>query len=148
MMTMLEGLVLGQTVTLTVAITDADVALFALITKDHHPLHLDASYAEKTHFGQRIVPTSLISGVIEAALAETLPHTLAMVRSQELDLIAPLPVDATVMVAITLLTFSPEEQCARCAVVVARDDGTEIARAQVRLSLEDLPPLAEDEILP
>jgi acyl dehydratase len=42
-------------------ITEADDHLFCLITMNHHPLHLDAHYAEtKTHFKRNVVVGNLV----------------------------------------------------------------------------------------
>ena len=42
-------------------ITEADDHLFCLITMNHHPLHLDAYYAEtKTHFKRNVVVGNLV----------------------------------------------------------------------------------------
>ena len=144
-MSIFEGLVVGQTATVTRAITDADVALFALITGDHHPLHLDAHYAQSTHYGQRIVPAALISGVIEAALAENLPGRQGMVRCKRLEFLTPMAVDETLTVIITLLSLAPDEGRAHCAVVATQSDGAEVARGNVDLHIEDLPPFNDEQ---
>lgn len=41
-------------ITPTRTITAADIAAFATLTGDHHPLHLDSTFAQTTLFGERI----------------------------------------------------------------------------------------------
>lgn len=41
-------------------ITEADVATFAHLTGDLHPIHLDAEWAKTSHFGERIAPGMLV----------------------------------------------------------------------------------------
>src|SRR5439155_4089587 len=36
-------------------ITEYDDTLFCMLTMNHHPLHIDANYAENTQFKQRVV---------------------------------------------------------------------------------------------
>ncbi len=132
-------LMVGQTATVARTISDADVALFALITGDHHPLHLDAHYARATHFGHRIVPTALVSGIIEAALAATIPGRYAIVCQQTLAFAVPMPVEDTLTITITLSALDPAAARARCQVSATRDDGAEVARGEVTLRIEDLP---------
>jgi acyl dehydratase len=50
-------------------ITDDDVRLFADISGDHNPLHLDAEFASTTMFKRRIVHGVLTVSLISAALA-------------------------------------------------------------------------------
>jgi acyl dehydratase len=46
-------------------ITEADDHLFCLITMNHHPLHLDAWYAEhETQFGQNVVVGNLVYSLV------------------------------------------------------------------------------------
>jgi acyl dehydratase len=46
-------------------ITEADDHLFCLITMNHHPLHLDAWYAETgTQFGRNVVVGNLVYSVV------------------------------------------------------------------------------------
>jgi acyl dehydratase len=46
-------------------ITEADDHLFCLITMNHHPLHLDAHYAEtQTQFGRNVVVGNLVYSLV------------------------------------------------------------------------------------
>ena len=45
---------IGTQATLSRTITEDDILLFALVSGDHNPIHLDAEYAEKSLFGKRI----------------------------------------------------------------------------------------------
>lgn len=46
-------------------ITESDDHLFCLITMNHHPVHMDANYAENaTQFGQNLVVGNLIYSVV------------------------------------------------------------------------------------
>ena len=46
-------------------VTESDDHLFCLITMNHHPLHLDAHYAEtSTHFGRNVVVGNLIYSLL------------------------------------------------------------------------------------
>jgi len=45
-------------------ITEADNALFCMLTGNHHPVHIDAHYAEHAHHGQRLVVGTLVLSVV------------------------------------------------------------------------------------
>jgi 3-hydroxybutyryl-CoA dehydratase len=138
------NLMVGQTATVTRMISDADVALFALITGDHHPLHLDAHYASRTHFGQRIVPTALVNGIIEAALAATIPGKYAIICNHALVFASPMPVEDTLVITLTLTSLDRATAHAHCQVVAVRNDGAEVVCGNVTLRIEDLPDLEEN----
>jgi acyl dehydratase len=45
-------------------VTEYDNHLFCLLTMNHHPLHIDAAYAEKTQFGKNVVVGNYIYSIL------------------------------------------------------------------------------------
>src|SRR6059058_2208402 len=45
-------------------ITEYDDTLFCMLTMNHHPLHIDAHYAETRQHGQRLVAGPLIFSIV------------------------------------------------------------------------------------
>jgi acyl dehydratase len=45
-------------------ITEYDDTFFCMLTMNHHPLHIDANYAENTPFKQRLVVGSLVFSIV------------------------------------------------------------------------------------
>lgn len=69
----------GQTIEHRVGrtITEADNTLFCALTMNNQPLHLDAEYAKKTQFGQRVVNGILVIGLtIGISVEDTTAGTL------------------------------------------------------------------------
>ena len=56
----------GDTATFSKTVSEADVLLFAAVSGDHYPLHVDAEYAKTTRFGQRAA-----HGMLTASLLST-----------------------------------------------------------------------------
>ena len=56
----------GDTTTFAKTITEADILLFAAVSGDNYPLHVDAEYAKTTRFGQRAA-----HGMLTASLLST-----------------------------------------------------------------------------
>jgi acyl dehydratase len=72
-------------------ITEADDHLFCLITMNHHPLHLDANFAETTtQFGKNVVVGNLIYSVL---LGQSVPDisgkAIANLEIESLKHVAP-----------------------------------------------------------
>lgn len=51
-------------------ITEYDDTLFCMLTMNHHPLHIDANYAETTQFKQRLVVGPLIFSIVVGMTVE------------------------------------------------------------------------------
>jgi acyl dehydratase len=63
------------------AVTAADVDLFAELTGDHHPVHVNEEYAAGTAFGQRIAHGLLVLGFAVGQLGFDPERVLALRRA-------------------------------------------------------------------
>src|SRR3712207_9400791 len=68
-----EDLSVGQKASFAKTITESDIVLFAAVTGDTNPMHLDAEYAKDTIFGERIAHGMLAAGLITTVLGTQLP---------------------------------------------------------------------------
>jgi acyl dehydratase len=55
---------IGETATFSKTITEADMVLFAGITGDFDPIHVNEEYARASAFGRRIVHGGLVMGLL------------------------------------------------------------------------------------
>jgi len=67
------GIAAGESARFTKTITERDLLLTAEITGDHDPLHVDAGYAARTPYGQRIAHGALVLGLLSAT-ASAISH--------------------------------------------------------------------------
>lgn len=84
-----EDLEVGMTRTLEKEITDRDIALFAEVSTDHNPVHLDDAYARDTMFKGRIAHGMLTAALISAVIGEQLPGYGSVYLGQTLKFLAP-----------------------------------------------------------
>ena len=84
-------------------ITESDVSLFAGITGDFNPVHVNQTYAEKTVFKSRIAHGTLVAGLLSAVMATQLPGPGAVYISQELNFTAPVYIGDTVTAQAEIL---------------------------------------------
>ena len=85
----IEDLEIGMTRHLTKEVTDRDIALFAEVSTDHNPVHMDEGYAQDTIFEGRIAHGMLTAGLISAVIGEQLPGHGTVYLGQTLKFMAP-----------------------------------------------------------
>ena len=98
----LEELSVGQSAELVRTVGAADIEAFAEVTGDNNPVHLDADYAAKTSFGERIAHGMLSAGYISAVLGTTLPGPGAIYLSQALRFKRPVKIGDEVTARATV----------------------------------------------
>ncbi|APX89240.1 (R)-hydratase [Brevirhabdus pacifica] len=85
----IEELEIGMTRSLRKEVTDLDIELFAQVSTDRNPVHLDDDYARDTIFGGRIAHGMLTAGLISAVIGEQLPGHGTVYLGQSLKFLAP-----------------------------------------------------------
>ena len=104
----IEELSVGMTASYRHTLTDQDVHVFADLTGDHNPLHLDDAFAQTTRFKGRIVHGMLTASYFSTALA-ILPGPGTIYLSQSLFFRAPVRIGDTVEARITVAELVPEK---------------------------------------
>lgn len=85
----IEDLEIGMTRSVSKTIGDREIEMFAELSTDHNPVHLDNSYAQDTIFGGRIAHGMLTAGLISAVIGEQLPGHGTVYLKQDLKFLAP-----------------------------------------------------------
>lgn len=101
----IEDLEIGMTRSLSKVITDRDIELFAEVSTDRNPVHLDDSYAKDTIFEGRIAHGMLTAGLISAVIGEQLPGHGTVYLSQSLKFMAPVKPDDLVKAEVSVLNI-------------------------------------------
>lgn len=98
----IEDLEVGMTRHLQKQVTDRDIALFAEVSTDRNPVHLDDDYARDTIFEGRIAHGMLTAGLISAVIGEQLPGHGTVYLGQTLKFMAPVRPGDTVRAEVTV----------------------------------------------
>jgi 3-hydroxybutyryl-CoA dehydratase len=85
----LEDLEIGMERSLRKTVTDRDIEMFAEVSTDHNPVHLNDDYAKGTMFKGRIAHGMLTAGLISAVIGEQLPGHGTIYMAQNLKFMAP-----------------------------------------------------------
>jgi 3-hydroxybutyryl-CoA dehydratase len=110
----LEDLRPGMTALYAKTVTDADVVLFAGVSGDVNPVHLNQEFADRTMFRGRIAHGMLTASFISTVIGTKLPGPGCIYVSQNLKFKAPVRVGDTVNARVTIL--SVDEARGRIAV--------------------------------
>lgn len=98
----IEDLQPGMSASVSKTVTEADIIMFAGVSTDVNPAHLDEEYAKGTQFGGRIAHGMLSASLISAVLANKLPGAGTIYLGQTLKFKAPVRIGDTVTAAVTV----------------------------------------------
>jgi len=85
----IEDIEIGMRRHLRKEVTDRDIEMFAEVSTDRNPVHLDDDYAHDTIFQGRIAHGMLTAGLISAVIGEQLPGHGTVYLGQTLKFMAP-----------------------------------------------------------
>ena len=103
---------IGDSASLTRTLTADDIALFAVMSGDVNPAHLDQAYAEKSMF-HRIIAHGMWGGaLVSAVLGTKLPGPGTIYLGQDLKFRKPVGLGDTITVTVTAKEKRPEKHVA------------------------------------
>ena len=100
----------GEKAKVTKTISEADVYAFAGITGDFNPLHVDAEFARRSRFGERIAHGMLTAGLISAVLGMQLPGPGGIFLSQTLKFVRPVRLGDTITATAEVTSWNPAKR--------------------------------------
>jgi 3-hydroxybutyryl-CoA dehydratase len=119
----------GQAGEFTKTVTEADVVLFAGITGDFNPAHVDQVSASKGRFGGRIAHGMLSASFISTVLGTRMPGPGTIYLSQSLRFTAPVMIGDTVTARVEVAEVMPKRRL-RLATTVTKQDGTAVVEGE------------------
>jgi 3-hydroxybutyryl-CoA dehydratase len=133
------GVKVGDTAELSKTVSDADIAMFAEVTGDNQPLHLDDAHAAKTRFKKRIAHGMLSAGFISAALGTKLaPHATVVYLSQSMRFRLPVYPGDTITAKITVTAIDAEKRFVTCSTECVNQSGETVLTGEALVLLDPL----------
>lgn len=90
----------GDKAHLNRVVTKADIEIFAGLTGDRNPLHLDPEYIKKADFGAPVAHGMLTASFLSTLIGMMIPGEGAVITSVKLDFRKPVIVNDALVVAI------------------------------------------------
>ena len=95
-----------------------DVILFANVSGDHNPLHLDAEFAATTSFKRPIIHGSLASSVFSKIMGTEFPGFGSVYMKQVSEYKRPMFVDTAYEAVFTVMSINPEKHVAEVSTEI------------------------------
>jgi 3-hydroxybutyryl-CoA dehydratase len=133
-----DELQIGDSATFTKTISETDIYLFAGITGDMNPAHVNAVAASEGMFKQRIAHGMLSASFISTVLAMKLPGPGTIYAGQDLQFRAPVFIGDTLTARVECTEKLDKRQWAKFHTTVTNQDGKLVVDGEATV----LPPKA------
>lgn len=133
----METFYVGKSARIAKTISESDVYLFAGITGDMNPMHINAQYAQNTRFQGRIAHGMLCAGLISAVLGMQLPGPGCIYLGQQLKFVRPVYMGDTVTAEVTISSIDWTKNRAVLATVCTNQKDEIVVTGEATMLLPD-----------
>lgn len=130
----IDELEVGQSARFSKTISESDVYLYAGITGDFNPAHINEVYAEKTAFKSRIAHGMLTAGLISKVLGTDLPGPGTIYLQQSLSFKAPVAIGDTITATVEVIEIDTEKKRVRLKTACTNQHGALVLDGEAVIS--------------
>ena len=124
----------GQSAQFSKTISESDVYLFAGITGDFNPAHVDEEYARKTFFETRVAHGMLTASFISTIVGTMLPGPGSIYVSQAVNFLAPVKIGDTITTTAEVTELLTEKKHVLLKTYCTNQNGTVVIDGQAVVS--------------
>lgn len=106
---LIEEIKVGDSAQFSKTISENDIYLYAGITGDFNPAHVNEEYAKNTYFKTRIAHGMLSAGLISTILGTMLPGPGTIYIKQDLRFLAPVHIGDTITACADVIEVVEEK---------------------------------------
>lgn len=128
-----DELAVGDSASLTRVLTRRDIALFAIVSGDVNPAHLDPAYAETDMFHEVIAHGMWGGALVSAVLGTTLPGPGTIYLGQDLRFRHPVRIGDAVTVTVSLVEKRADKSIALFDCTMTNQFGETVVEGQARV---------------
>ena len=140
----LEDLSVGMTSIFAKTVTEADIVMFAGVSGDTNPVHINQLFAEGTMFKGRIAHGMLSASFISTVVGTRLPGPGCIYINQSLRFRAPVKAGDTVVARATVKEILPERRRVVLTTVCTVGE-TVVIDGEATMMVANRPESAEDD---
>lgn len=139
----------GQQASFEKRVEERDIQLFAAMSGDRNPVHLDADFAAGTLFKERIAHGMFSGALISAAVACTMPGPGTIYLGQSMKFTRPVKINDTLTVRLEILEKLPKNRVRIATRVFNQNEELVVdgeaevlaPRKKETVELKELPPI-------
>lgn len=131
---MISEISVGDTAEFSKTISEADIYIFAGVTGDLNPFHVNEEYAKQTFFKGRIAHGMLLAGFISTVVGCHLPGPGAIYVKQDLKFLAPARIGDTITAKVVVTEVMEEENRILLGTFCLNQEGEKVLDGQAMLS--------------
>ncbi|WP_373497819.1 MaoC family dehydratase [Desulfococcus sp.] len=124
----------GDAAEFSKTVSETDIYLYAGITGDFNPAHINAAHAEKTFFKTRIAHGMLTAGFISTILGTLLPGPGTIYLKQELRFLAPVRIGDTITARAEVTAKMEDKNKLTLKTTCTNQDGTVVLDGEAMVS--------------
>jgi 3-hydroxybutyryl-CoA dehydratase len=125
---------LGDSAEFAKTISEADIYMFAGVTGDFNPFHVNEEYSRKTYFKGRIAHGMLLAGFISTVVGSKLPGPGAIYVRQELKFLAPARIGDTITAKAAVTQVDAEKNRVVLQTTCTNQNGELVLDGEAMLS--------------
>jgi 3-hydroxybutyryl-CoA dehydratase len=126
----IDQLKVGDSAQFAKTVTESDIYLFAGITGDLNPAHINEVYAKTTLFKGRIAHGMLSAGFISAVLGTILPGPGTVYLHQELNFLDPVRIGDTITARVEVVQKLVKKNQVRMHTYCTNQDGRMVVEGE------------------
>jgi 3-hydroxybutyryl-CoA dehydratase len=126
----IDRLNVGDTAQFAKTVTETDIYLYAGITGDFNPAHVNEAYAKNTFFKTRIAHGMLTAGFISAIIANQLPGPGTIYLKQDLSFLAPVRIGDTITAQVEIIELNADKNRVTLKTTCENQDGVLVLTGQ------------------
>ena len=130
----IEDLKIGDAAEFSKTISETDIYLYAGLSGDFNPAHVDEAYAQKTFFKTRIAHGLIAAGLISAILGTRLPGPGTVYIKQELNFLAPVRIGDTISARVEVIEILQKQKRVRLKTTCSNQKGKVVLDGEALVS--------------
>lgn len=128
-----DSLAVGDRVSVSKTVTEADGALYIAATGDFGPVHIDDGYAAGTRFGRRLAPGIMVAGLCTSVLTAELAGVLGVSIEDRFWFTGPVFYGDTITIDVWIAAREPETRTLVWEASARNEAGLEVLKARATL---------------
>lgn len=129
----IDDISVGEKLTLTEKIEDKDLLLYLGLTNDANPLYIQHDYASQTPFKKPLVPSIMLTGIINSAVSKYLPGPGSHIMKQDLEFPKPVYHYETVQFLFEVKNIDSSSHLVTIDVIATNEEEETVIKGSVKV---------------